>query len=173
MEVPTHTADYVMQLMQKLYTPTPKWLATEMDTSSDPQGTQTTSFPRQVPKTYSAAAVPITPTVNGLKPIQTDPTGNTEVQDLKAKTEEHSSTLKEVQKCCANLAASQQQMATNMATLNTDMNVKFSELVDANKNINECFNQMSVAIESLRPTSPRPNKLYKDIHGLPDVTFQG
>jgi len=100
---------------------------------------------------------------------------NQAMQALQSKSMEHSNTLAELSKCCANLAASQKQMASNMATMNNEMNSKFSELVVANSKFNDRFNEMSIAIESLRSLSPtRPSKFYKENHSLPDnVSFHG
>jgi hypothetical protein len=127
MEVPTHTADYVTQSMQKLYTPTAKCQATEMNSELMQETAPTAHIPRPTLATYATAVTPtapVTPTNTGI------PQGHDEsraVKDLQATTKEHSSTLAELRKCYASLATTQQQMANNMAMLTTDMNAKFSE----------------------------------------------
>jgi len=163
LEVLAHTADYVTQSMQELYNPTAKRQATEIDPIPLQQTVQTVQVPRPAPTTYAAVAMPVTlmtPTV---------------VQQLQAKSQEHSNTLAELRQCCANLATSQQQMANNMAAMNTDINAKFSELVSANLKFNDRFNEMSTAIENLRTSSPtRPLKLYKEGHSpLDTMSFHG
>jgi hypothetical protein len=163
LEVLAHTADYVTQSMQKLYNPTAKRQATEIDPIPLQQTVQTVQVPRPAPTTYAAVAMPVTLTTP------------TVVQQLQAKSQEHSNTLAELRQCCANLATSQQQMANNMAAMNTDINAKFSELVSANLKFNDRFNEMSTAIENLRTSSPtRPLKLYKEGHSpLDTMSFHG
>jgi hypothetical protein len=163
LEVPAHTADYVTQSMQKLYNPTAKRQATEIDSIPPQQPVQTVQVPRPAPTTYATATLPVTPTAP------------TVVQQLQAKSQEHSNTLAELHQCCANLATSQQQMAKNMAAMNADINSKFSELVSANLKFNDRFNEMSTAIENLRTSSPtRPLKFYKEGNSpLDTMSFHG
>jgi len=163
LEVPAHTADYVTQSMQKLYNPTAKCQATEIDSIPPQQPVQTVQVPRPAPTTYATATLPVTPTAP------------TVVQQLQAKSQEHSNTLAELHQCCANLATSQQQMAKNMAAMNADINSKFSELVSANLKFNDRFNEMSTAIENLRTSSPtRPLKFYKEGNTpLDTMSFHG
>jgi len=176
MEVPTYTADYVTASLQKLYTPTAKRQATEMATPTTHPTVQTMQVPRQPPSTYAAATAqvpaPVTPTAETILLGNAD---NQAMQALQSKSMEHSNTLAELSKRCANLATLQKQMASNMATMNNEMNSKFSELVIANSKFNDRFNEMSAAIESLRSLSPtRPSKFYKENHSLPDnVSFRG
>lgn len=176
LEVPTYTTEYVTQSMQRLYTPTPKRQATDMtlDTSTPP--IQTTPVPRAPQTTYAEATahalIPlVTPVGTGSHPAQAP---DTVMQDLQAKTQEHSNTLAELRQCCADLATSQQRMATNITVMNKDINTKFSELVNANLKFNERFNDMANAIESLRSHSPtRPLKFYKDGHHSDINSFHG
>jgi hypothetical protein len=175
MEVPTYTADYVTVSMQKLYNPTAKRQATEIDAIMMDQTMQTAQVPCPSPTTYAAAAAPITPITPTVMDVQPGNVENQAVQDLQGKKTEHSTTLAELSKCCANLALSQRQMANNISTMNAEMNTKFSELVSANLKFNDRFNKMSNAIESLRSSSPtRPLKFYKEVHGPFDgTTFHG
>jgi len=175
MEVPTYTADYVLVSMEKLYTPTTKRQAMEENAAMMDHTVQTAQVPRPSPMTYAVAAAPvtpITPTATVLRPGNVE---NQAVQDLQAKTTEHSTTLAELSKCCANMAVSQQQIANNIATMNAEMNTKSSELVSSNLKFNDRFNEMSNAIESLRSSSPtRPLKFYKEAHGpFEGTTFHG
>jgi len=72
------------------------------------------------------------------------------------------------------LAISQQSLSKNVTAMNDDMNKKFSILVEANEKFDERFNQIGEILEHLQnPTASRPSKMHKDIHGLPDITFQG
>jgi uncharacterized protein YoxC len=175
MEVSTHTADYVTQSMQKLYTPTAKRQVTEMNSELMQETAPTAHIPRPTLATYATAVTPtapVTPTNTGI------PQGHDEsraVKDLQATTKEHSSTLAELRKCYASLATTQQQMAKNMAMLTTDMNAKFSELVNANLKFHERFNEMSNAIENLSTSSPtRPLKFYKETYNQSDhITYHG
>jgi hypothetical protein len=163
MEGPTYTADYVSQSMQKLYTPTVKRQATEMQPSVQPPPIQKASVPRSTPITYAAAVNPVTPTYSIGMDIQGTPADSTVVQQLQVKTQENMDVLAELCKVCASLAVTQQQMSSNMATMNNDMNEKFSELVSANLKFNDHFTEMSNAIESLRASSPtRPLKFHKE-----------
>jgi len=148
--------------MQKLYTPTVKRQATEMQPSVQPPPIQKASVPRSTQVTYAAAVTPVTPTYQGMD-IQRTPAESTVVQQLQVKTQENTDVLTELRKVCASLAVTQQQMSSNMATMNNDMNVRFSELVSANLKFNDRFTEMSNAIESLRASSPtRPLKFHKE-----------
>jgi len=173
LEVPTYTADYVSQSLQRLYTPTAKRQATELNAGTTSPEVQTIPVPRAVPTTYVSAATPVTPNVT----TQTETQHNQEslmVQELRSTTTEHSATLEELRKCCVSLSHSQKQLSESVATMNEDINRKFSDLVDANRHLNDRFKHMSLAIESLQPsTTSRPAKLHKDNHGLPDVSFHG
>jgi len=172
MEVPAHTADYVAKSMQKLHTPAAKRQATEMGQTID-QEAQTIQVPRPTPVTYAVATggTPVTPTAAPSPTIRSE---STDMETLQTKTDEHSATLAELRKCCASLAASQQQLSNNMSAMNSDINTKFSELVNANLKINDRFLEMSAAIESLRTSSPnRPTKFYKENHTLSESTYFG
>jgi len=177
MEVPAYTADYVLQSLQKLYTPTAKCQATEMGTETTPHTTVTAQVPRPAPTTYAAAVTPVTPTTQVTMADTTfmEDSSNRAIKHLQSKTQEHTDTLAELQKVCTSFAATQQHMSKNMATMNTDMNTKFSELATANLRLNDRFTEMSNAIESLRTTSPsRPMKFYKEApRQLDNSTFYG
>jgi len=70
------------------------------------------------------------------------------------------------------LATIQQQMASNMEIMNSNMNQKFIELTDANKTFNQWFKEMSDALEKLGKSSPtHPLKLQKEIHSLPHINI--
>jgi predicted RNase H-like nuclease (RuvC/YqgF family) len=158
--------------MQKLHTPAAKRQATEMGQTID-QEAQTIQVPRPTPVTYAVATggTPVTPTAAPSPTIRSE---STDMETLQTKTDEHSATLAELRKCCASLAASQQQLSNNMSAMNSDINTKFSELVNANLKINDRFLEMSAAIESLRTSSPnRPTKFYKENHTLSESTYFG
>ena len=176
LEALTYTTDYVTQSMQRLYTPNPKRQATEITTETLPQSIQPAQVTRPPQTTYAGVTAriqipPVTP-VSGISPAIA---GDATMQDLQAKTQEHSTTLAELRQCCADLATSQQRMVNNISAMNTDINAKFSELVNANIKFNDRFTDMATAIESLRSQSPtRPPKFYKEGHGYLDVnTFHG
>jgi hypothetical protein len=175
MEAPTYTAEYVNKSMQKLYTPTAKRQATAMNVEPTLEVAQTAQIPRPSPTTYAAAVTPTVPVTPSTTTTLPEPSESKAVRELQATTIEHSSTLAELRKCYNSLATTQQQLANSMTTLNTDMNTKFSELVNANLKFHERFNDMSNAIENLRTSSPtRPVKFYKETHCHTDnIHYQG
>jgi len=174
MEVPSYTADYVTQSMQRLYTPTAKRQAMEMDTSHTNTDGKPAAMPRVVTTTYATAVAPVTPLVSTTQTVYHSQDEVDVVQDLRATTVQHSNTLAELCKCCESLAISQQRLSTNVTAMNDDMNKKFLVLVEANEKFDERFNQIAVTLENLQnPTTSIPSKMHKDIHGLPDITFQG
>jgi hypothetical protein len=162
MEAPAYTANYVNKSMQKLYTPPAKRQATAMNVETTIEVAQTAQTARTSPTTYAVAVTPTIPVTPCITTILPDTSENKAVRELQATTMEHSSTLAELRKCYTTLATTQQQLANSMTTLNTDMNTKFSELVNTNLKFHERFNDMSAAIENLRTSSPtRPVKFYK------------
>lgn len=174
LEVPSYTADYVSQSMERLYTPTAKRQATEMDASPTNTEGKPAAILRVIPTTYAAAAAPVTPLATTTQTDYSSTKGAELFQDLRATTNQHSSTLAELRKCCESLAISQQSLSKNVTAMNDDMNKKFSILVEANEKFDERFNQIGEILEHLQnPTASRPSKMHKDIHGLPDITFQG
>lgn len=118
MEVPAYTADYVLQSLQKLYTPTAKRQATEMGPETTPHTTVTAQVPRPAPTTYAAAVTPVTPTtqVTMADTTSMEDSSNKDIKHLQSKAQEHNDTLAELLKVCVSLAATQQHMSNNMAT---------------------------------------------------------
>jgi hypothetical protein len=147
MEVPAQTASYVHQSMQRIYHPTPNRLATEMEPTPVAQAT-TTAMPtfREKPTSYAAVAV-ITPT-----PAFAQNGAQSEahhLHELQATTKLHSSTLMNLKECCVTLVTTRQHLAANMAAMITDMNKKFTELVEANQNFHQRFDTLTKAIDNL------------------------
>jgi predicted nuclease with TOPRIM domain len=146
--------------------------ATEMDPATSVQQEAAVAIPRSTPTTYRLATVLVTPTMQVPPTTQRASEETTAVQELQHKALEHSNTLTELRQCCMSLATTQQQLASNMEIMNSNMNQKFIELTDANKSFSQRFKEMSDTLEKLGKASPtRPLKVQKETHSLPDINI--
>jgi hypothetical protein len=144
LDVPAPIENYVNQSMQRIYNPTPKRQATQMDPSpimsEDDHPPLATPIPRKIPQSYATAPSTISPATTvtppaidlALQQSSSDPL----MQELKATSQLHSSALLELKNCCSTLVQTQQTMAKQI----TEMNI----------GINQRFETMSATIESLK-----------------------
>jgi hypothetical protein len=138
-EVPSVTNVYANESLQRLYQPTPKRLATELDPmdKQDQPGTATPigrHVPTQIQPTYASVAH-VTPTHqlhHGLAQIQT-PNTNYEalVHQLQVDSQAHGKGIIELQHCCQNLLGTTDKLEKGMEQMNNNINARFNQLFQA------------------------------------------
>lgn len=160
LEVPVQTAEYVSQSLQRLYSPTTKRQAVElqeMNEDNTEERPKTISVPRQAPSfSYATAINPHAAVIspNAATTIVTKPPEalhDSTIYDLQTTTKAHSNALVDLKECCASLMQTQQKLAQQM--------------VDINSSINRKFDQMASSIDNLRLSPSRHSaKIHKDFH---------
>jgi hypothetical protein len=156
LDIPEETETYVNQSMQRLYTPTIKRQAVEIEDPQDCLMDQpsTISVPRQVPASFHNVVIP-TPTSTITQPAaqvtHQEPAQHPVIQELQNTSNQHSATLLDLRQCCVTLVQSQQTLQ--------------QQLVDMNLGINQKFELMAASIENLKlPPTRHCQKIHKDFH---------
>jgi hypothetical protein len=156
LDIPEETVTYVNQSMQRLYTPTIKRLAVEIEDPQDCLMDQppTISVLRQVPASFHNVVIS-TPTSTITQPAaqvtHQEPAQHPVIQKLQNTSNQHSATLLDLRQCCATLVQSQRMLQ--------------QQLIDMNSGINQKFELMAASIENLKlsPTC-HCQKIHKDFN---------
>jgi len=179
LHVPSETSEYARQSMQKLYKPTPKRLATEleepqMQTESLPTSTIVTPLARQAPNftsaSYCAAARPVD-TLTSASSMHTASSSLSRatstlandpiIQHLQQATQSHGKDLQELQSCYRDLVKTTDSLSAGMENIS--------------KTIDKKFTAICTALEKLTatPTTASPTrKVAKDHHGPSDAFME-
>jgi hypothetical protein len=152
LEVPAPINEYANKSLSKLYTPTPKRIATEME--DDPEKMDSpapvTPAPRSVTTQSHQGTTSWSSHSQRVSPIQT----------LQQTSQLHNNMLRKLESCCVTLSDTTSRLATQMQNMNESFNQRFDTL--------------SNAIDRLANSpSRRQSKLHKDHHGPPDVHLRG
>jgi hypothetical protein len=138
-EVPSVANEYANESLQRLYQPTPKRLATELDPmdEQDHSGTATPigrHVPTQIHQTYAAVAR-VTP-VHQTTQAQVQPqatTANYEAlnHQLQVDSQAHGQGINKLRHCCQNLIGTTDKLEKGMEQMNNNINNRFNQLFNA------------------------------------------
>ncbi len=112
-EVPEHISDYALKSLQKLYTPTPKQLATEMEVEVQDQALPNVTPIHNVRQRHTLEIRKQTAQL----PIEE----SSAFQQLQHISQSHDMSLRKLEMCCASLADTTNKLALQMQTMNTNV----------------------------------------------------
>jgi hypothetical protein len=146
-EVPKHISNYASKSLQKLYTPTPKRPAADMEIEIHDE-----TVPNVTP-------IPVTRHTlvqdSRRQPVQATLKESTGLQELQQALQSNGSSLKKLEMCCSTLAETINKSAIQMQTMNS--------------NFNQRFNDLASTVDKLANSPSRyQQKHHKDNHGALD-----